>query len=272
VDDAFYRLIDPSDLRGELFSSTQSTASPWSTTVQHAAPVSSLLVRSIENCSPRENTRLSRVSVDLLGPVPIGEVWVTAKILRPGRQIELLHAEMLARGPDSQLRPVATATAWRKLTEDTSDVAHSTAPPLADLPNAQIPTRTDQLSYGFVHTLDWRWLTEYRGPGPGECWVRALGDLVEGETMTAMQRLFAVADIANGVGAKLPARTWSTLNTDLTVNIYRAPVGEWTGIRAETAYGPDGVGTSAGTLFDQQGAIGYITQSVLVRRRAAKMR
>jgi hypothetical protein len=35
-------------------------------------------------------------------------------------------------------------------------------------------------------------------------------------------------------------------------------------IRAETNDGPDGIGTTIGTLFDESGAVGAIQQSVLV--------
>ena len=45
------------------------------------------------------------------------------------------------------------------------------------------------------------------------------------------------------------------------------PAGEWTGIRAETNYGPDGIGVTLGTLFDETGPVGAIQQSVLVRPR-----
>jgi acyl-CoA thioesterase len=88
--------------------------------------------------------------------------------------------------------------------------------------------------------------------------------------MTPMERLFAVADDANGIGTKLDIRKWTFLNTDLAVHIHRVPEGEWIGIRAETSYGPDGIGTTIGTLFDESGAIGGIQQSVLVRPRPAK--
>jgi acyl-CoA thioesterase len=49
------------------------------------------------------------------------------------------------------------------------------------------------------------------------------------------------------------------------VHVHRVPDGEWIGIRAETNYGPDGIGTTIGTLFDESGAVGAIQQSVLVR-------
>ena len=64
--------------------------------------------------------------------------------------------------------------------------------------------------------------------------------------MTPLQRLFAVADCANGIGTKLDIRKWTFLNTDLVVHVHRVPEGEWTGIRAETNYGPDGIGDDAG--------------------------
>ena len=119
----------------------------------------------------------------------------------------------------------------------------------------------------YVHSLDWRWLTTPLNQGPGESWIRPEVDLVKGETMSPLERLFAVADDANGIGAKLDIRRWTFLNTDLVVHIHRVPDGEWIGIRAETSYGPDGIGMTSGTLFDENGPVGAIQQSVLVRPR-----
>ena len=60
------------------------------------------------------------------------------------------------------------------------------------------------------------------------------------------------------------------MNTDLVVHVHRVPEGEWIGTRAETSYGPDGIGTTFGTLFDLGGPVGGIQQSVLVRPRASR--
>jgi hypothetical protein len=100
-----------------------------------------------------------------------------------------------------------------------------------------------------VHSLDWRWLTHRGDSGPGESWIMPIVDLVKGESMTPLERLFAVADDANGIGSKLEPGKWMFMNTDLVVHIHRIPDGEWIGIRAETNYGPDGIGTTIGTLF-----------------------
>ena len=102
--DAYYELIDPpkdgADTLGEKFRATDLARSTWSAAIQHAAPVSALLVRALERCEQRDDTRLSRVVIDLLGPVPAeGDLWVRSQKERGGKQIELVSAEMLALGP-----------------------------------------------------------------------------------------------------------------------------------------------------------------------------
>ena len=247
---------------------TDLVRSTWSASIQHAAPVSSLLVRALERCAQRDDTRLSRVVVDLLGPVPAeGEFWVPSTLERAGKQIELVSAEMLGLGPDGQHRPVAKASGWRLQQTDTHDVAHAPQTPLRPLSETHSRNLAEKWDRNYVHSLDWRWLTHRGADGPGESWIRPTVDLVKGEVMTPLERLFAVADDANGIGSKIDIRTWTFLNTDLAVHVFRVPEGDWIGIRAETSYGPDGIGTTIGTLLDERGAVGSIQQSVLVRRR-----
>jgi hypothetical protein len=139
---------------------------------------------------------------------------------------------------------VARASGWRLQQQDTQAVAHAAAElprPRTDARNRNLKAREWDRNY--VHSLEWLWLTEPLSPGPGESWIKPTVDLVKGETMTPLERLLAV-------------------------HVFRVPDGEWVGIRAETSYGPDGIGTTIGTLFDEQGAVGAIQQSVLVRRRA----
>jgi hypothetical protein len=266
MSDSYYVLIDDGDAHGERFTATDLVRSTWTATIQHAAPVSSLLVRALERCASRNDTRLSRMMIDLLGGVPAdGDLWVRARVDRPGRQIELVSAEMLAPGPDGAPRPVARASGWRMATLDTGAVVHAPASPLRPLAEAKSRDLAKDWDPNYVHSLDWRWLTTPLSAGPGESWLRPTVDLVKGEAMTPLQRLFAVADCANGIGTKLDIRNWTFMNTDLVVHVHRVPEGEWTGIRAETSYGPDGIGTTFGTLFDESGPVGGIQESVLVR-------
>ena len=268
MSDSYYELVDTDGEHGEKFVATDLVRSTWTAKIQHGAPPSALLVRALERCAHRPDTRLSRVLVDLLGPVPAeGDLWVRSKVERPGKQIELVSAEMLATGPDGAPRPVARASGWRLATLDTSALLHASASPLRPLSEAVSRNLQKDWDRNYVHSLDWRWLTEPLSAGPGESWIKPMVDLVKGEPMTPLERLFTVADDANGIGTKIDIRKWTFMNTDLVVHVHRIPQGEWIGIRAETNYGTDGVGTTIGTLFDEVSAIGSIAQSVLLRPR-----
>lgn len=64
--DSYYELIDDADALGQKFRATDLVRSTWTAAIQHAAPVSALLVRALERCEQRDDTRLSRVVIDLL--------------------------------------------------------------------------------------------------------------------------------------------------------------------------------------------------------------
>ncbi|MGX9789242.1 thioesterase family protein [Mycobacterium sp. MMS18-G62] len=266
--DAYYELVDPDHPQGEMFSASDHVISTWGASMQNAAPVSALLVRALERCTPRDDSRLSRVVVDLLGPVPVSDqLWVRARVERSGTKIELIGAEMLAPGPSGEPRPVAKANAWRFQQHDTDELFFTPAPPLRPLSEGRRRHPDDNTNQTYIQSLDWRWLNDILYDVPAECWARPVVDLVKGETLTPMERLFSVADIANGMGSRLSLTEWTFLNTDLVVHIHRVPEGDWIGVRAETHYGGDGVGVSVGTLFDERGPVAAIQQAQLVRRR-----
>lgn len=252
----------------EHFRPTGHTVSTWGPDLQHGAPPSALLARALERHRPRPGTRLTRITVDLLGPVPLTDLEVRTRIDRPGRKIELLVAELWAAAPDRSRRAVARGTAWRLETVELPGVARTSQPPLPALDSvADGAVGHPSWAGGFIDTLDWRIVTEFGIPGPSAAWVRTELPLIEGETPTGLDRLMIVADLANGVGSKLDPARWLFLNTELTVHLFRAPDTTWVGISAETSVGPDGVGMTAGVLYDDTGALGRITQNVQVRPR-----
>lgn len=264
----YYLPLDGTDPRhgsgSERFHATVSTTGPWFADAQHVGPPSALLVRAMERCSPRDGTQLARVTVEVLGPVPAGEVSVTAHVERPGRAVELLAAEMTA-----GRRAVLRARAWRLGTTDTAAVALGAVAPLPPPDRAVLRTdRPPGWLPGFVDTIEWRWLHGWLGdPGPGTVWARQRVPLVAGEQASALQRLAVVADSANGAAAPLDIREWLFVNTELTLHLHRAPVGEWLGVDAATVVGPSGVGTVSGLLFDERGHTGRSAQELIVRPR-----
>lgn len=253
---------------GERFVATAHTVGPWTAQMQHMSPPTALLTRALARCGPREGTRLARITVEVLGPVPPGEVTVRAQVLRPGRQIELLGAQLLAPGPDGTDRVVASASAWRLSTVDTSAVAVDLGERLPPVPRATQWVRPGGWVAGYVDAIEWRWLVGgLDTAGPGRVWARPRVPLVAGEETGELERYLSVADSANGVSAPLPIDRWTFLNTDLTVHLHREPVGEWVGIDAHTSIGPDGIGSCSSVLHDELGPVGRTAQILLVRPR-----
>jgi len=271
---AFYQLLDQATVDGtttETFTPTEHTTGPWGP-MQHGGPVAALLTRSMERLGARPDTRISRVTVDLLGPVPMDQLRVTARIVRPGRRIELLAATLEAPGRDGQWQPVAQGSAWRLATQPTKDVVRR-ADGGHQLP-AEGPTSLEKFHIpdiwprgGFVGATDWRVVHPGGEEGvPTIVWIDLMHDLVAGEPITGLERAMVIADTANGVGARLDPERFSFLNTELTVHLHHPPTGTWFGVEAETSVGPDGVGMSAGVLHSADGPIGRVTQSLLVER------
>lgn len=239
----------------EDFRATPHTVSAWGPDLQHGAPPSAILTRAMDRLERTDQTRIARVTVDLLGPVPLGELRTRARVVRPGRRVQLLEAELEAGG-----RVVARASAWRMAIGDTTDVEQSADGP-RELPGAGQNSRFfDRWTSGYIDSL------EIREAVDGTVWARPTLPLVAGEEMTPVERVMAVADIANGVGAVLEPDQWRFLNTDVVSHLHRRPVGEWIGVTANASIGPDGVGATAGTLYDEEGAIGHTLQALLVER------
>lgn len=251
---AYYEPVGPGRFR-----STVHAQGAWATEHQHMAPVAGLLVRAIEECSPREDLLLSRVAFDILGVIPGGEVEVRSRIIRPGRTIELVEAEMSAGG-----RVVVRATAWRLAAIDTSAVAGGAVDPLPG-PEEGLPWLGSAIwDGGFIRSLEFRVLPGWQ-PGRGRAWIRTDVELVAGEQSSALARYTGLIDTANGIAVRADPTTMLFPNTDLTVHLVRAPVGPWIGLDTTVTFGPDGVGLTASVLHDVSGPVGRAAQTLTLR-------
>ena len=253
--DAFYRPV-----RAGVVRATEHTVGPWAETDQHAGPPSALLVRALESVLPAGGW-LARVSVDLLGAVPVTELTVRSGLTRPGRSVQLAQAELAADD-----RVVARATGWWHRFGDTTAVATLGEPPPA-LPEESAPDPR-RWSGGYLKAMEWRWVRgHFFDPGPATVWSRMRLPLVDGEDPTPTQRVFATADSGNGISSALQPDRWLFVNTELTVHLFRPPAGEWVCLDAVTAVGPTGGGLASSRLSDRDGEIGRGAQALLVRAR-----
>ncbi|MGI5130436.1 thioesterase family protein [Pseudonocardia sp. CA-107938] len=259
---AYYLPLD--GLEGERFVATAATTGPWSPDAQHAGPPSALVMRAVERCAPRPELQLSRFAVDVLGPVPLGEVTARAMVERGGRGVELIAAELVAGG-----RPVLRARAWRTVRAESAPIA---GPPVQLLPGPEgIAAQAEFEPHwrsGFLESVEWRWVKGgWAEQGDGAVWARQRLPLLDGEEPSAAQRVAAVADCGNGISGRVDLREWLYSNVDLSIHLHREHTGEWVGLEARSHIGPSGAGTAVSTLFDTTGAVGHGAQALVVRPR-----
>lgn len=246
---------------------TEHTVGPWDPASQHAGPPSALLGRAVEQCvaaQPERSGRaamIARITVEILGPLPVGELTLAARVLRPGRSVELIEAELSAGG-----RPAASARAWSIRTADldlpvgTTNSADA-APPRPD----QAMTAPSDWDVGYLRAVEWRFARGGFGePGRATVWTRLRYPLVPDEEPSPLQRVLAVADSGNGVSGVLDVASWLFINTELTVHLHRPAEGAWVCLDAATTVQPHGVGLAESVLYDERGRIGRGAQALLI--------
>jgi acyl-CoA thioesterase len=245
------------------FVPTEYARGPWSADATHAGPPAALLGRAVEAMDPAGPEMLvSRFVVEILRPVPIRPLTVDARVIRPGKRVQLSEA-VLRDGDDE----VARASAWRirpnEALEREINLEPTAMPPPADCPQVQgfpLPWRPN-----YFDAMEWRvagghWVE----PGPAAVWMRMRVSLVPDEPVSPLSRVLAAADSANGVSWELPLGTFLFVNLDLSVHLARMPEGEWVCLDAVSRLGRSGLGFSQSRLWDERGRFGAGAQSLLV--------
>lgn len=250
----YYRQVGP-----DTFQATEHAQGAWSGDQQHMAPVAGLLAHALENWAPRHDLAMSRVAFDILGVIPLGAVQVAVRVLRPGRTIELLEAEMTAAG-----RTVVRATAWRLARSDTSAIAGTELTSIAGPDDGAPFDMASVWPGGFIRSLEVRVVGELT-PGRSTVWLRPRVELIAGRQTAPMARIFGMIDTANGVAVRAKPGTVLFPNMDLTVHLFRRPTGDWLGLQTEVSFGADGTGLTASVLHDVLGPIGRSAQTLTLR-------
>lgn len=248
----------------QLFESTADTRSNWDPAIQHGSPPLALLTKAIEELTAGSGLRVGRLTLDILGAIPVAPVRVRAWVNRPGSRISMAVSEMEAARADGSWRAVARVTAWLLAPSDTSDVATDRFPPLLEGEAAEVAHSWEGAA-GYLDTVTWRRQRTTEGKA-AVAWMSPLTPVVDDEETTALQRLAVVVDSANGIGAALDPQKFIFMNTDTSVHLHRLPAGSDFAVRARGSIGPDGIGVTTAEIFDRQGFIGTSAQTLLVMR------
>jgi hypothetical protein len=262
--DCHYRRLG-TDGEFQVFESTDGTRSNGTPEIQHGSPPLALMTKLIEDLAGDSGLRVARLTLDILGAIPVTRVRVRAWVDRTGARISMMAAEMLAPRPDGAERGVARVTAWLLATSDTADAATDRYPPLAE-GEAVAEAHSWEGAEGYLETVSWR-RQQAGDANANVVWLSPLVPLVDSEETTGLQRLAMVVDSANGAGATLDPEQFVFMNTETTVHLHRLPTGKDFALRARGSIGPDGIGLTTAEIFDRQGFIGASAQTLLVQRR-----
>lgn len=248
-------------LNAHRFVATESVGGAWNEAEQHIAPALGLLVHTVErDRDVRRNDGLAvgRLCYDILGTVPIGEVEIDVRVVRPGRTIELVEATLSHGGRD-----VVLLRAWLMATQPTSSIAGT---PLVGMKAPEDVEPWDPTTIwpgGFIASAEVR--RDYDAPGRSRFWVRTATALLDDEPISSFARFAGLLDIANGMTVREPPQEVAFPNLDLTAHFFARPVGEWVGFDTSVSFGADGLGLTSSVIHDVNGPVGTLAQVLTVR-------
>lgn len=249
------------------YETTRATSSPWDQGTQHGGPPTALLAHAVESLLPDPDMPIARITLDILGPIPRGEVRTRAQIERQGKKIEMATAQLL--GGDSV---VACATVWRKRLSPGTTAAQETHVPVPQLPRPQQQApyfKGVPEDWGYGNSIEWRHNTRatFDASGYADVWMRTRIPLIAGAPTSAVARMAIMADSANGVSPALPFEHWLFVPSTVTLTVSRPPRTDWINLTARTFVSDSGSGMTTAEMYDLHGPVASVNQPLLVAAR-----
>ena len=256
------------------FEPTEHARGPWDPRALHGGAPAALIARAFERMEPGAELPIARLGVEFLKPIPFAPLQVAIEIVRKGRRVQEMTAELTA-GEDLIGR--ASALRIQAVPEGLPDpderLGQPGPEPVRALPGPEQGKVVKFALSGMDTTslattgMEMSWLTDPWSLGPGKVWMRLRQPILPGEEASSLVRLVATADFGNGISSELEFDKYLFINADLTIHLWRRPIGEWIGLDAKTVLHDGGVGTAESVLHDERGAVGRAMQTLVVQPR-----
>ncbi|WP_353143832.1 thioesterase family protein [Acinetobacter pragensis] len=261
---AYYQLIrretDAQGTEEAHYRSTSLAQGAWNEHEQHMAPATGIICAELDRFSLRNDMRIGRISLDILGLIPAGEFKIVTKVIRPGKTIELIESEMSAQG-----KTCITARTWRMLMQNSQSVHGLEDRPVEGPEQAPVWEGIRQWPGGYIQSIEAR--SHERRAGQGIIWLSTPHEMIDGEASSDFVRLMGLVDTANGI---VPRQDWPFKwgfpNLDLQIHLHRIPQGQWLGLQTVQQYGDDGIGLTSSVLHDVNGPFGRSEQILTLRQ------
>jgi len=248
----------------DWFTPTSHTRGPWDEHACHAGPPSGLLARAVEKLLPEQ--RLTRLTVNLLRPVPFSGFRIYAEIVRQGRTVSISRANLM----DGAGKTVITAAGMHLSTAKPNhfptyqqSLGHPDDAEPGLFPIRKTLHDKPAFNGGGVHV---RYPPgQDHHPGPTTAWMKSV-PLLSTEHASPFQRICPLADCGNAFGRNADPHEVTFMNTDLTLLLHRDPEGEWLGTQSVGYWEPNGIGLADALLFDSSGVVGRAMQTLVLRK------
>lgn len=248
------------------FEPSAMASGPWSPDMLHGRLLGGLAARAIEAAAVDEGWRVARLTVDLFRPAAMAPVHVSTSVVRQGRRIRVVDADLVCDG-----HAVARASAVI-LVEGEEPPGHIWRPPSKPWPDPEsLPD--DEIAGGEGadggSKVDELWLvrTVTGGFGTGQrtrVWTNDTASLVDGEPLSPLVRAAVSGDLACPL-ANSGDQGLHYINSDYTLTMGRYPRGPWIGLEVAQQLDASGISMGSSTLVDLEGPFAISTGVSLVR-------
>jgi hypothetical protein len=238
---------------GDRYVPTGLGVSPWNGHSQNGVSLAGLVAHVAAKVPAPVPMLPTRLSIDILGAVPMAPLTARTSVLREGKRIQMLDVALEA-GGEVKLR--ATLTRIR-----TAEAPRVETPLTRPFPADQRPERGQSW---------FEWIAVegvHREAGPGAWWINFDIDVVADSPVTPWERLAMSSDFGNGVAPPLPFDGWNLANVDIALHLTRLPRSAWLLVDAFSETAGNGFGMSTTRIGDLEGMIGGAHQSLFIDRR-----
>lgn len=248
------------ELKGNKVIASPHTAGPWDPTMQHGGAPTGLMTHIAEQIPSDHPMLITRLTVDMKRPIPLGELEVKTDITRKGRNIIAADISLI-----SDEKEVCRA-AILKVREKPFDMPEDVKPPTIVYPKSDNQHEVVRFK-GFNDGVTIFEAQNAPAHMRRAAWFHITRPWFGDQETTPSMRAAATGDYCNGFGSGLDFNTWSFINADLTIHFARKPVGEHIMLAANAWIGPDGRGLGYGELADEQGFFGRAVQCLVIDKR-----
>ena len=225
--------------------------SPWSDEMLNGHHIGGLVAWGVQRDTPEPGFHVTRLTVDMVRPVPMRPLRVLTRRVRDGRRLRAVEVSVV----DGDVEVTRGSALLLSRSE------HPEGQPWTPEPWDVPPPEAIEGSTGGAMSFEIRQIAPRNG-GRGRVWMRERVPFVAGEPLTPLLRAALMADFTSPL-ANMGPDGLEFINADVTMYLARDPRGEWIGMESAGHLGADGVGVGTAWMHDRDGRIGSCVAAAL---------